>query len=166
MRRFLAFAAACALALGSTAAVWAAQPSSETIDVDFSVVDTQLCADFDVTIDGTGHVRVSTYFDRHGDPVMEVNNIAIRLSYSANGKTVNVIDAGVDLVKFNDDGSVTVAVTGIVQLVTAGGQGVVGGETGRLLFHISATGEFTVISEHGKRAGDPAAAICELLAAG
>jgi L-cysteine desulfidase len=165
MRRFLAFVAACALALGSTAAVSAARPSSETFDIDFSVVDTQLCVGFDVTIDGTGHVRVSTHFDRDGDPVMEINNIAIHRSYSANGNTVNVVDTGVDFVSFLDDGSVTVAVTGMVQLVTAGGQGVVGGETGRLLFHISSTGEFTVISEHGKRAGDPAAAICELLAA-
>jgi hypothetical protein len=47
----------------------------------------------------------------------------------------------------------------------APGEGVVGGETGRLLLGISATGDVTVISEHGKCAGDRAAAICDLLAA-
>lgn len=165
MRRYIATCAALVLALGSTATAAAAQPSSETINIDDHFVDTELCADFDVMIDATGHIRFATYFDRHGDPVMEVNNFAVHISYSANGKTVNVVDVGVDLVKVLDDGSVTVAVTGNVQLVTAPGEGVVAGETGRLLLAISPTGDVTVISEHGKRAGDPAAAICELLAA-
>ena len=165
MRRFLAVSAALALVFGSTSAVWAGQPSSETFNIEDHFVDAGLCGDFDVTIDITGRVRVSTHFDRDGDPVMEINNIALHWSYSANGKTVNVVDTGVDFVSFLDDGSVTVAVTGMVQLVTAAGQGVVGGSTGRFFFRISAGGEFTVISEHGNRAGDPATAICELLAA-
>jgi hypothetical protein len=165
MRRLLASVAALSLALGSTAIAVAAQPSSETIYLDDHFVDTELCADFDVMIDVTGHIRLAQYFDRQGNLVMEVNNFAVHASYSANGNTVNVVDTGVDLVSFLDDGSVTVAVTGNVQLVTAAGEGVVGGETGRLLLSISATGEVTVISEHGKRAGDRAAAICALLAA-
>jgi hypothetical protein len=164
MRRFLASVAALSLALGSTAIASAAQPSSETTYLDEQVVDTELCADFDVLTDISGHVRFAQYFDRHGDLVMEINNFAIRFSYSANGNTVNVVDTGVDLVSFFDDGSVTVAITGNLQLVTAGGDGVVGGETGRLLLGISATGEVTVISERGKRAGDRVAAICALLA--
>jgi hypothetical protein len=142
----------------------ATKPSSETFILDEHFVDTELCADFDVVTDITGHIRLAQYVDRDGDVVMEVNNFAIHASYSANGNTVEVVDVGVDLVKFFDDGSVTVAVTGNVQLVTAPGQGVVGGETGRLLLAISPTGEVTVISEHGKRAGDAAIAICELLA--
>jgi len=166
MRRFLASCAALALALGSTAIAAAAQPSSETIDLDEHFLDTELCADFDVMTDVTGHIRLAQYFDRYGNLVMEVNNFAVHVSYSANGNTVQVVDTGVDLVSVFDDGSVTVAVTGHVQLVTAPGEGVVGGETGRLLLGISATGDVTVISEHGKRAGDRAAAICELLAAG
>jgi hypothetical protein len=165
MRRFLAACAALALALGMTAIATAAEPSSETFYLDDHFLDEELCADFDVWTDATGHIRFATYFDRHGNPVMEVNNFAVHISYSANGKTVNVVDVGVDLVKVLDDGSVTVAVTGNVQLVTTPGEGVVGGETGRLLLGVSPTGDVTVISEHGKRAGDPAAAICELLAA-
>lgn len=165
MRGFLAACAALTLALGMTAISAAAQPSSETFNLDDHFLDEELCADFDVWTDATGHIRFATYFDRHGNPVMEVNNFAVHISYSANGNTVNVVDVGVDLVKILDDGSVTVAVTGNVQLVTAAGLGVVGGETGRLLLAISATGEVTVISEHGKRAGAAAAAICELLAA-
>ena len=163
MRRFLASVAALALALGSTATVTAAQPSSETIYLDDHFVDTELCADFDVMTDVTGHIRTAQYFDRHGNLVMEVNNFAVRVSYSANGNTVKVVDTGVDLVSFLDDGSVTVAITGNLQLVTAAGEGVVGGETGRTLLGISPTGDVTVISERGKRAGDRNAAICALL---
>jgi hypothetical protein len=166
MRRYLASCAALALALGSSAIAAAAQPSSETIYIDDHFLDTELCDDFDVWTDATGHIRFAQYFDRHGDLVMEVNNFAVHISYSANGNTVEVVDTGVDLVSYFDDGSATVAITGHVQLVTAPGEGVVGGETGRLLLGISATGDVTVISEHGKRAGDSAAAICELLAAG
>jgi hypothetical protein len=29
-------------------------------------VDTELCADFDVMTDVTGHIRFARYFDRHG----------------------------------------------------------------------------------------------------
>jgi hypothetical protein len=166
MRRFLASCAALALVLGSTAIAAAAQPLSETIYIDDHFLDTELCDDFDVWTDATGHIRFAQYFDRHGDLVMEVNNFDVHISYSANGNTVQVVDTGVDLVSVFDDGSATVAVTGNVQLVTATGEGVVGGETGRLLLGISTTGDVTVISEHGKRAGDSAAAICELLAAG
>jgi hypothetical protein len=164
MRRFLAALAALSLALGSTAIAAAAQPVSETTHLDVHILDTELCADFDVMTDITGHIRFARYFDRHGDLVMEISNFALQVSYSVNGNTVNVVDTGVDLVSFLDDGSVTVAVTGNVQLVTAAGEGVVGGETGRLLLGISASGEVTVISEHGKRARDRNAAICELLA--
>lgn len=164
MRYLLAAFAALSLALGTTAIAAAAQPSSETAHLDDHFLDKRLCADFDVMTDVTGHIRFAQYFDRHGDLVMEISNFAVQASYSANGNTVNVVDTGVDLVSFLDDGSVTVAVTGNVQLVTADGEGVVGGETGRLLLHISASGEVTVISEHGKRAGDRAAAICKLLA--
>ena len=59
MRRFLASVAALALALGSTATVTAAQPSSETIYLDDHFVDTELCADFDVMTDVTGHIRTA-----------------------------------------------------------------------------------------------------------
>jgi hypothetical protein len=165
MKRFLASCAALTLALGITGIAAAAKPLSETIVIDEHLIDTELCRGFDVMTDITGHVRFAQYFDSEGNVVKEVNNFAIQTSFSANGNTVQVVDVGVDLVKVFDDGSVTVAVTGNLQLVTAPGQGVVGGETGRLLLRISPTGEVTVISEHGKRAGDPATAICELLAA-
>jgi hypothetical protein len=148
------------LALAAPAA--AAQPSSETIYLDEHFLDTELCAEFDVMTDVTGHIRFATYFDRQGNPVMEVNNYAIQVSLSANGNTVNFVDTGVDLVSVNDDGSLTLAITGNLQLVTAAGEGVVGGETGRTLIAISTTGELTLISDHGKKAGETA--ICELLA--
>lgn len=166
MRRYLAACAALALALGITGSAAAVKPSSETIYIDDHFVNTELCGDFDVMIDFTGHIRFAQYYDRDGNVVIEVNNFALQSSYSANGNTVRVVDVGVDLVKVFDDGSVTVAVTGNVQLLTGPGQGVLAGDAGRLLLGISATGEVTVISEHGKRTGgDPAAAICDLLAA-
>jgi hypothetical protein len=153
MQRVLApLGLAVLLLAATTLPALAAKPSSETIVLDEHFVDTELCADFDVVIDITGHIRFAQYFDRDGNLVMEVNNFAIQNSYSANGNTVQTVVVGVDLVKVFDDGSVTVAVTGNLQLVTGPGEGVVGGETGRLLLGISPTGEVTVISEHGKRA--------------
>lgn len=166
MRRVLASLAALALVFAGTSVASAVQPVSETITLDDHIIDTELCAGFDVTVDTTGHIRFAVYFDRQGNPTMEVNTFAVMISISANGNTVQFVDTGVDLVRYFDDGSVTVAVTGNVQLVTDNGEGVVGGDTGRLLLAISPTGEVTVLSEHGKRAGDNAAAICEALAAG
>jgi hypothetical protein len=164
MRSVLAVFAALSLMLGSTAFVAAAQPTMETINLDDHFVDTELCAKFDVQIDVTGRIRLAEYFDRQGNLVMEINTYDVHLSFSANGKTVTVVDTGVDVVEWSNDGSLTVAITGNLQLVTGGSAGVVGGAAGRTLLAISATGDQTVISDHGKRAGDGAAAICALLA--
>jgi hypothetical protein len=136
----------------------------ETINLDDHFLDTELCAEFDVMTDVTGHIRLAEYYDRQGNLIMEVNNYDAHLSFSANGNTVSVVDTGVDVVSYSSDGSLTVAITGNLQLVTGDGEGVVGGATGRTLLAISATGDVTVISDHGKRAGDGAAAICALLA--
>ena len=165
MKRFLASCAALTLALGITGVAAAAKPLSETTILDEHFIDTELCPGFDVMTDITGFVRFTQFFDREGNVVKEINGFGIRIKYSANGNTVRVVDVGVDLVKVQDDGSVTVAVTGNLHLLTGPGQGVIGGEAGRLFLHISPTGEVTVISDHGIRAGDPIPGVCELLAA-
>jgi hypothetical protein len=171
MRRLFAFAITFAvLAAAAISPVAAAKPIIETVVIDDHFVESGLCR-FDVTVDASGHIRFAVYFDRDGNVVKEVNNFAIRVSYSANGQTVNVVDTGVDLVMYAADGSFTVAITGNVQLATDAGTGVISGSAGRTLLLLTPTGEVdeegfpifdvTVVSEKGKRAtGD----LCAVLA--
>lgn len=171
MPRLVSLAVAVVLVLTVISPVLAAKPSSETIILDPSpIVDSGLCR-FDVTVVASGRIRFSVFFDKAGNVVKEVNNFAIRVSYSANGKTVNVVDTGVDLVKFGADGSFTVAVTGNIQLATDAGTGVISGSAGRTLLLLTPTGEVdeegfpildvTILSDKGKRTtGD----ICTALA--
>src|SRR5687768_4092550 len=143
MRRFAAVAAALALVLVFASSAVAAKPTIFTVPVDEQSLQ-PLCRGFAVAIDATCHFRVAQYFDKAGNIFMEIQNFAIQVTYSANGRTVEVVDTGVDLVKFAADGSFTVAITGNVQLVTATGDGVVGGDAGRLLLAFSPTFEVTV----------------------
>lgn len=172
MPRLVTLAVAVVLVLTVAASpALAARPSSETIVLDPTpFVDTELCR-FDVTVVASGRIRFSVFFDRAGNVVKEVNNFAVRVSYSANGKTVNVVDTGVDLVKFGADGSFTVAITGNLQLAPDAGTGVISGSAGRTLLLLTPTGEVdeegfpildvTILSEKGKRTtGD----ICTALA--
>jgi hypothetical protein len=143
----------------------AAQPTSETIVLDDHFVDTELCADFDVQFDGTGHIRLSQHVDRDGNLVMEVNNYAIKLSWSANGNVVNAVDTGLDHAIFGADGSLKFSVIGNLQLITGGGAGVLAGETGINLVVFDAEGNVVREMSKGKKTSDDrAAAICELLA--
>lgn len=171
MKRLITFAVTCTvLAAAAISPVAAAKPFMETIVIDDHFVESGLCP-FDVTVDGSGRIRFATYFDRDGNVVKQVNNFAIRVSYSANGQTVNVVDTGVDLARFSADGSFTIAVTGNIQLATDAGTGVISGSAGRTLLLLTPTGEVdeegfpifdvTVLSEKGKRAtGD----LCAVLA--
>jgi hypothetical protein len=171
MRRLITFAVTfTVLAAAAISPVAAAKPFMETIVIDDHFVESGLCP-FDVTVDGSGRIRFAVFFDKDGNVVKEVNNFAIRVSYSANGETVNVVDTGVDLVKFSADGSFTVAITGNIQLATDAGTGVISGSAGRTLLLLTPTGEVdeegfpifdvTVLSEKGKRAtGD----LCAVLA--
>ena len=172
MTRLVTFAVTfVVLATMAIAPVVAARPSSETIVIDDHFVDTGLCR-FPVTVDGSGHIRLTTFVDKDGNVVKEVQNYALHFSYSANGKTVNVVDAGVDLLKYAADGSFTVAITGNLQLATDAGSGVIAGSAGRTVLLLTPTGEVdadgnpifdvTLLSEKGKRStGD----ICTALAA-
>lgn len=171
MRRLITFAVTFTLlAAVAVSPVAAAKPIIETIVIDDHFVESGLCQ-FDVTVDGSGHIRVAVFADKDGNVVKQVSNFAIRVSYSANGQTVSVVDTGVDLVRFSADGSFTIAVTGNIQLATDAGTGVISGSAGRTLLLLTPTGEVdeegfpildvTVLAEKGKRAtGD----LCTVLA--
>jgi hypothetical protein len=143
----------------------AAKPVMET-DV-FDVTEATDICPFDVTVHAYGHIRMATYIDKSGDVVRRINNYAIHATYTANGKTVSVVNVGPDRLRFNADGSFTLAITGNIELV-----GKVSGEAGQTLYLFTPTGEVDeddnpifdveILKVAGAR---PGGNICSLLAA-
>jgi len=101
-----------------------------------------------------------------------INNYAIYATYTANGKTVSVVNVGPDRFRFNADGSFTLAITGTIELASGPGAGTVSGQAGQTLYLFTPTGELDedgnpiydvdVLKVAGAR---PGGNFCDLLAA-
>jgi len=151
MRRLViltAIAAVFSLALTGPALAAKPVPFSEAINESFVVDD--VCP-FPFTQTLTGTVRGKTFVDGAGNPVREIGRVHLDGTFAANGVVVPFIVRQGFNVTFNDDGSVTVAITGVVGRVVVKGQGLVGATIGRVVLTFPADGgEPTVDFEAGQ----------------
>jgi hypothetical protein len=168
-RQFALLAAVVTLVAMAAQPVAAARPVIVTEVIDVTETVTDRCS-FPVDVHVTGHIRVATYTNKAGVVVRELTNYALHVTYSANGKTVSVVNTGPDRVRDHGDGSFTLAITGNVELTTGPGAGVVAGTAGQtLLLFTPAVDEdgnpiflVDVLKDAGARPGGD---LCELLAA-
>lgn len=170
MRRSLVLASlATALALALASPVSAAKPDMERIDLNDSQLDPELTAacGFDVHVVGQGHITFRVFSDASGVPVREVNNYAVRVTFSSEWGSVSVADVGADRVTYLPDGSLILVVIGNVQSVNIPGEGRVYFDVGRVVnqitFDASGTPTFTVLAEAGQHEGDQLEAFCTAL---
>lgn len=170
VRMIRAFMCACLLGAVLVVPAAAVQPTMERIEVADGFLDeelTELCG-FDVWFTATGHVTFRLMTDNDGNPVREVNNFALRLTYSSEFGSLSTTDVGPDRVTYNDDGSLDIWITGNPQSITAPGEGLVWANSGwlHILVTFDENGDATVefIGEAGHHSGEDAGEIiCDLL---
>jgi hypothetical protein len=137
---------------------FAAKPEFQIIEInEGSVVATQ-CRDFTILVEAQGRIKVSTHFNKNGDPVKEINRYNIVQTYtnSESGESLTLRSAGPDRVTFNADGSITVVSTGRGEVFSSDGEYVT--FRGRLVTIISADGVETETFQAGKLQN-----LCEIL---
>lgn len=126
MRRLVSVLA-CIAVLALAASASATPPASETITVDETFVERNLC-DFKVVIHVEGRIKITTHVDSEGNLVFEsaTPNFHITVTNPKNGLSFRDADVGLDKFVANPDGSGFVLSTGIHFRVV--------GETGGLIF--------------------------------
>ena len=107
-------------------------------------------------LDGTGAVvRERAHVER---------SYTITWSNPANGKSISTVLGGPVFVDYFPDGSYTQTTAGRERLFIARGEGPIGVQVGRLVFHVDAAGTRTIISESGHWDLDLAPELCGYLA--
>lgn len=169
--RFLMIMLAALAAFAPAAKALAAPPIFETIPLagSFDLAAGESCA-FAVHGEVTGNLKIQHHYDRHGDLVFDNVTFvqwSIRVTNVETG--VSLFSAGPDHIRavFNQDGSITVAHTGLGLHLVAPGQGLVAASVGRIVLEITfenGVEQVEVIFEAGMHDPDYAAEVCAALA--
>jgi hypothetical protein len=114
LRKVVLFLSLFALPLAFAATAVAAPPESETILIDETVTDTELCG-FPIVIHSEGRIKITTHFDQAGNVVFESATPSIRVTVTnpETGKTLRDADVGLDKFTPTPDGGGVVLSTGI-----------------------------------------------------
>lgn len=162
-RRLLLAVLTILLTLTLSTPALAAKPEIITIPVDETFVFGE-CAGFSVIEHVQGTVKVSFHTDKDGYPVMEVARFSLRHTYSNSetGASLTSQDVGIDKITFNQDGSGTVAVIGIVARIVIPGEGLVFAHLGIIVFDIN-TGEVLFVAGPHDDLADLLPVLCSAL---
>ena len=145
MRKIFIAAAAVMFALVCATAASAGQRTRETFTFSDPFTGSFSCATFTATLSGRDHGRVTTWFDSDGDPIMQEGHVEATETdvNTTTGKSIEVST------RFNvhvDYQAGTMAISGVRNLSTEPGAGVVVQHVGRALLGL----DFSVISLSGK----------------
>ena len=151
MKRLISLVAAVALVFIVVVPVAAAKPTTSVETIDESGIDAGATADcgFPVAYTLTGQSRTRSWVDADGIERV-IFTVSVRVEYTANGRTVRGVDAGMDTGFFEPDGTATIAIHGSVGLVAVPGSGPVLGSAGRLVLLFT-----PVLDEDGNPVLDP-----------
>ena len=181
MRRLVSILAAVTLILIAALPVAAAKPTMTFGTIDESGIDPFASADcgFPVTSTVTGRFIERLWVDAN-DVQRVIFTINVHVEYTANGRTLRGVDAGMDTGFIEPDGTAAIAIHGSVGMVTVPGHGPVLGAAGRLVLLftpvLDGTGnpvldedgfpvfDVEVISERGVAGSGDIAAFCGYLA--
>lgn len=131
-RRLILTAVVAVTALALTAGAGAGSRTKETFEFSDPFSDSFDCGTFTNTFSGQDHGRVTTWFDADGNPIMQEGHLAspeIDVNM-ATGKAVEVntrLNVHVDFV------AGTISITGVRNLATEPGSGVVVQHVGRVV---------------------------------
>jgi len=127
--------------LAAASPAFATKPEFTTISID-EMTEFGECDGFAVIEHLEGTIKVSLHFDQAGTPVMEINRIRLRHTFtnSETGASLFTPDVGVDKVEFSQGEPATVAVIGLVGRFVVPGEGLVFAHMGIIVFDLN-TGE-------------------------
>jgi hypothetical protein len=132
LRPVVAFALV-ALAAAPTAAS-SAPVAHDRFHDQFTAVDSATCA-FPITVHSEADLDDALFFDADGNLVRVLETVQhARITFSANGKTLEALGSGGIEIVFNPDGSTTASTFGIDLKLTLPGEGAVLLDTGRAAF--------------------------------
>jgi len=151
MKRLVSIFGAVALILIAALPVAAAKPTTSVETIEESGIDAGASADcgFPVAYTLTGRARTKSWVDADGIERV-IFTVSVRAEYTANGRTVRGVDAGMDMGFFQPDGTAKIAIHGSVGLTTVPGSGPVLGSAGRLVLLFT-----PVLDEDGNPVLDP-----------
>lgn len=157
--------AALLVTAGSTLAV-PPERFVEAVDVTFPL-GTELCG-FPVSQHLEGTFRQTTFVDRNGEPVRILETSSrwrITLTNEENGASISTVGSASAHVTLHDDGSATVAVTGLQGHLKSPDGGHVRADVGRLVLAIPADPSQPVelLQASGQFSGGPFPDACDLL---
>ena len=162
-RRFLTVVLSVLLSLILVTSAFAAKPDLFVIPVDDTFVAGS-CEEFDVIEHVEGRIKVSTHIDNDGNFSMEIARFSLRHTYtnSVTGASLRSQDVGIDKIVFEEDGSATVAVIGIIAHIVVPGEGPVFSHLGRIVFDFF-TGEVLFVAGPHDDFADLLPALCSAL---
>jgi hypothetical protein len=171
MRKLAWLAVSLFVPLAFAVGAWGAPPEHfpwEEIDETFTIpaAPEGPCA-FPIQVTVTGKSRHTHFFDQAGN---EVRNLTIfptlRITFSANGKSISTVSPSVEHVTLNPDGSSVVTITGLQGHLIVGGGPPLAADVGRLvLFFSSPTDEEPdIIFQAGPFNAGPFPQLCDVLA--
>jgi hypothetical protein len=152
-----------AVAMLAAAPAEAAKPFILKIPVD--VTDTFGDCGFTIVHHVEGFFTVHVFFDKNGNPRMEIDTFALKESFTnpANGISLSTPNVGPDIVTFQQDGSVTVASIGLISHIVVKGQGETAAQVGKIVFTFDANGNLTGVAFEAGKHEELLPAICAAL---
>ena len=171
MRRLAWLAVSLVLPLTFAIGASAAPPEHlpwEEIDETFTIPAAPLgpCA-FAIQVTLTGKSRHTHFFDQAGNEVRELTIFpTLRITFSANGKSISTVSPSVEHVTLNPDGSVVVTITGLQGHLIVRGQPPLAADVGRIVLFFSGPGdeEPDILFQAGPFNGGPFPQLCDVLA--
>ncbi len=156
-----------ATVLGTPGTATAAQPDRYRVHVDDTFLSqTSEACGFNILLHLEGTVAFTDFVNRDGTVTRSlVTYPALFFTFinQATGTSVSSRSPDPEHYRWNDDGSLTLIVTGLVMHLVVPGQGVEAAQAGRFVVTIDLTGDETV-SEPVGRNDDYHAALCQVLA--
>jgi hypothetical protein len=151
MKRFFVVAVTAFLALAATGAAFAGKRTSETFEFSDPFTGSFDCGAFTATLSGHDKGRVTTWFDANGDPIKQLGRIQATET-DVNPLTGKSIDVKTSLTVHVDFVAGTTTLTGVRNLSTVPGKGVVVQHVGRVVIGpdgdpISLSGKFAEFEE-------------------
>jgi hypothetical protein len=170
--RLLLVASTLALAAWPAATAYATPPTFDTISLyeEFYFPAGQRC-DFPIQGVTTGTLRIQHHYDGSGNLIFEnivLSHWSTRVSNALTGESLFAAGPEPTKITYNQDGSITYAVLGLILNAVEPGQGLVGIGAGQLVFLItfdeSGVPHEQVVFEAGLHDVDVAQAACDALA--
>jgi hypothetical protein len=166
LRRLLALPIAAAATLVLAGSVLAVPPVRTVDQVDVTFMLPEPVCGFPLVQHVTGTFRRTEFLDRDGQPVRILesgSNFRITITNPANGVSITTVQAVVGHVTLNEDGSGTLALTGLQGHLKDPDGGFIREDIGRMVLYFPIEGPPTLVSEAGQFAGGPFPDLCDLL---